>query len=62
MTELPNGALLALWIADTIRERENDKCGMWNSECGIEVKGLRASKLALTFRIPHSAFRIGVGQ
>src|SRR5881296_1713047 len=33
------------------------KCGMRNVECGMAV---RASSLALQFRIPHSAFRISL--
>jgi hypothetical protein len=35
---------------------------MRNAEYGIEVKGLRAATHAPAFRIPHSEFRIGVGQ
>jgi len=51
-----------------MRNAESMKCGMRNAECGMEratvecKRQLLRSNRALQFRIPHSAFRIGVGR
>ena len=43
------------------------KCGLRNADCGMERATVERKRLllrsnpALQFRIPHSAFRIGVG-
>jgi len=51
-----------------MRNAELMECGMRNAECGMERATverdcrLLRSNPALQFRIPHSAFRIGVGR